>query len=43
MPMTEDDEGPHNEARTFHLLLIKLADISVAKADLMAKPTLKGW
>lgn len=31
MAMAEEEEGPYNQAGTFRPLLIKLADISVAK------------
>lgn len=43
MAMAEEQESPHNQARTFQLLLIKLTDILLATADPMAKPRLKGW
>lgn len=43
MAMAEGQEGPHNQARTFQAPAHEIADISLAKADHMAKPKLKGW
>lgn len=37
----EEQEGPHNPTRTFQAPVMKLTDISLAKADHMAKLKLR--